>query len=112
MSIWAYCRLRLKVLLGLQQGAAFRTLPRRRRRLAAIRGASPHPLAADYHLLGAPLGASIPEVRRCWLRQMREHHPDRHGADPHRHHAASRHSQALNAAYDRIRRAESRTPPL
>lgn len=103
--LWRLARRQLFESLGWSQGSAFRTSrpgPSRRMKLPPAYG-SPHPLEADYRLLEAPLGADLARVRSCWLRLVREHHPDRFAHDPDRALEAAEFMVRLNAAYQRIR---------
>jgi curved DNA-binding protein CbpA len=53
-------------------------------------------------------GADLAAVRAAWIRQVREHHPDRHGGDPERQRRGSDRVKDLNRAYREIRRRISR----
>ncbi len=108
--LWRLARRQILETLGWSQGSAFRADrpgPARRMKVPAAYG-TPHPLEADYRLLGAPLGADLPRVRSCWLRLVREHHPDRFADDPGRSREAAETMVRLNAAYERIRADLSR----
>lgn len=95
--LWRATRRQILLRLGMLQGAAFED---RRGRPSA----RPHPLAAEYQLLGAPLNADAVTLRRCWRAQVRLYHPDRYAHDP----EAQRHAAArllrINEAYYRITR--------
>jgi curved DNA-binding protein CbpA len=84
------------------QGAAFDD--RRKQRPAA----RPHPLAAEYALLGAPLDADPHTLRRCWRAQVRLYHPDRYAHDPEAQRYASAHLLRVNDAYRAISQAAPR----
>ncbi|MCG8454911.1 MAG: J domain-containing protein [Holophagales bacterium] len=61
-------------------------------------------LAEWYANLELPYGADLDEVTRAWKRLLRRYHPDRHGADPERDRQATQLAQALNQAYEGLRR--------
>jgi DnaJ-domain-containing protein 1 len=65
-------------------------------------GPAPHPLAAEYQLLGLAPGADRDAVRRAWRRLVRDHHPDRHAGDPPAQAAARERFLIYQAAYERI----------
>lgn len=99
--LWRATRRQILLRLGMLQGAAFddrrgRTAPR------------PHPLAAEYRLLGAPLDADPITLRRCWRAQVRLYHPDRYTHDPEAQRYASAHLRQVNTAYQRILRSSRR----
>ncbi len=57
-----------------------------------------------YRVLGIDRDADIAEIRRAYLAQLREHHPDLRPGDP----AAEERTRELNRAWDQIRRRGSR----
>ncbi|HTE18901.1 MAG TPA: J domain-containing protein [Armatimonadota bacterium] len=62
----------------------------------------PHPYAADYALLGAPVGADFATVQHSWRRLVRETHPDRFAGQPEEQQRASDRLRAINEAYHRL----------
>lgn len=94
--LWRATRRQLLLRLGMAQGAAFQD----RRGITT----SPHPLEAEYRLLGAPVGAGAETLRRCWREQVRRHHPDRFAHDPPAQRLAAERLRRLNEAYRRISR--------
>lgn len=63
----------------------------------------PHPYAAEYRLLGAPVGSDFETVRRSWRAKVRENHPDQFARDPAAQQAASDRLRAINDAYHRLK---------
>ena len=117
--LWRAARRRVLESLGLVQGAAFRS-PRQRawrdlEELLRERGAGPSgsrgaaaprlsPYECEYRLLGAPIGAGIGTVLRCWRERVRETHPDHFAHDPEAQRCASERLIRINAAYERLRK--------
>lgn len=99
--LWRATRRHILLRLGMLQGAAFED---RRGRPTA----RPHPLAAEYALLGAPLDADVHTLRRCWRAQVRLYHPDRYAHDPEAQRYASAHLLRVNDAYRTIVHAAPR----
>jgi DnaJ-domain-containing protein 1 len=95
---WRRARYRILLSLGLVQGSAFRERPRGRTRPAA----PPHPLEAEYRVLGAPIDTDPITLRNCWRRQVRLYHPDRYCHDPQAQAYASERLRMINEAYRRI----------
>ncbi len=112
--LWRMARRTILQHLGLVQGSGFRTRfeaqteleeylsapppPRREPRVDRPGAASTpgvHPLASEYRLLGAPVGADWATVQIHWRRCVREVHPDRY---PGNSEAAARASERLRAA--------------
>jgi DnaJ-class molecular chaperone len=102
--LWRATRRQILLRLGMLQGAAFEE---RRGRPTA----RPHPLAAEYRLLGAPLDADPITLRRCWRAQVRLYHPDRYAHDPVAQRHASAHLRQVNESYQRILRSSRSTSP-
>lgn len=67
----------------------------------------PEELRKDYQLFEVEFGASFQEVRNAYRRLMRRHHPDLHAGDSTKQHEATRTSQQLNTAYQRIKAWEA-----
>lgn len=102
--LWRATRRQILLRLGMLQGAAFEDRRGRPSR-PAVR---PHPLAAEYALLGAPPDADAHTLRRCWRAQVRLYHPDRYAHDPEAQRYASAHLLRVNDAYQTILRSASR----
>lgn len=67
-------------------------------------------LAQDYALLGVDQGADLATVKRAYRRMMSQHHPDRlisRGLPEEMIRLATSKTQAIKAAYERIRAARS-----
>lgn len=62
-----------------------------------------HPYAREYRLLGAPEGADLAAVQRCWRRRVRDLHPDQFAASPERQQSAAVELRQVNAAYQRLK---------
>ena len=62
----------------------------------------PHPYAAEYKLLGVPVGSDFATVQQCWRRLVRQTHPDRFAGDPEEQQRASERLRAINEAYHRL----------
>lgn len=121
--LWRLARRAVLQQLGLVQGSGFRSRfetqvkldeylsapppPRREPRVDRV-GASPaafvHPLASEYRLLGAPVGADWETVQVHWRRYVREVHPDRFPGNPEAAARASERLRAATAAYKRLSR--------
>ncbi len=63
------------------------------------------PLAAEYRLVGAPIGSDLETVTRCWRERVRETHPDRFAHDVAAQAHASARLRAVNEAYRKLRGA-------
>jgi hypothetical protein len=109
--------------LGLVQGSGFRTRfeaqieleeylsappPPRREPRVDRQGSQAtvfvHPLASEYRLLGAPIGADWATVKLHWRRYVREVHPDRYPGNPEAAARASDRHRAATVAYKRLSR--------
>ncbi len=55
-----------------------------------------------YANLELPPFAPVDEVKRAYRDLMKRYHPDRHGADPERHKAATELAQSLTRAYEAL----------
>ncbi|MGV3722056.1 MAG: J domain-containing protein [Actinomycetota bacterium] len=98
--LWQVARRRILLSLGMVQGAAFRDGAGQQPRASATR--AKHPCAAEYQLLGAPIGADAVTLRRCWRAQVRRYHPDLYGHSPVAQQQAADRLRRVNAAYQRI----------
>jgi DnaJ-domain-containing protein 1 len=65
---------------------------------------APHPLAAEYALLGAPIGSDLDTVHLHWRQRVREHHPDRFASDPDAQARANDRLRCINEAHGRLRK--------
>lgn len=75
-----------------------------RRRDRLERGPRDPQLAEWYANLELPYGADLEAVTRAWKRLMARYHPDRHAGDRARDRQATELAQALNRAYEGLRR--------
>ena len=63
-------------------------------------------LSAAYELLGSRAGASLPELKKAYRRQMNQHHPDKlvaRGMPEEMVEIATRKTQDIKAAYELIK---------
>lgn len=67
-----------------------------------------HPLAAEYRLVGAPIGSDLETVTRCWRERVRELHPDRFAHDAAAQSRASERFRTVNEAYQKLRAAHGK----
>lgn len=119
--LYRLARWQLRGYLGVRQGADFLTTDEAREELeaylagrsrfqsrarysgaATVVTARPHPLAEDYQVLGAPVGADSETLRRCWRRLVREVHPDRFPNDSTAQRRAADRLRRVNEAYSRL----------
>lgn len=119
--LWRMARRMILQQLGLVQGSGFRSYseaqveledylsaprPSRREPRVDRPGSTPtvfvHPLASEYQLLGAPIGADWATVQVHWRRYVREVHPDRYPGNPEAAARASERLRAATVAYKRL----------
>lgn len=59
----------------------------------------PPKLLAAYRVLGLSYGSSMPDIKKAWKDLLKEHHPDKHAADPAAYQKATRTCSNINDAY-------------
>jgi len=71
----------------------------------------PESLRRDYSDLGVGFGAPFSEVREAYRSLIRSHHPDRHTTDADSQDRATKRSQRINEAFQRIKSWEEGKNP-
>jgi hypothetical protein len=121
--LWRMARRTILQHLGLVQGSGFRSSFEAQVELEDYLSAAPpprreprvdrpdsrasvfvHPLASEYRLLGAPIGADWATVQIHWRRYVREVHPDRYPGNPEAAARASERLRNATIAYKRLSR--------
>jgi hypothetical protein len=59
----------------------------------------PPKLLAAYRVLGVRYGSTLPEIKKAWKDLLKEHHPDKHAADPIAYNKATTDCSRINDAF-------------